>query len=116
MAMNIIRQSKENMKATEIYKLSKDPKIQKMSENIGRTVNVDSWIIYSELNAKGEEVVVLSIKDQDGTVLATNSKVFREQFEDIAEICGGDVDMIEIISGLSKNNREYVTCSYVGNK
>lgn len=116
MAMNIIRQSKENMKATEIYKLSKDPKIQKMSDNIGRTINVDSWIIYSEVNQSGQEVVVLSIKDQDGTVLATNSKTFQGQFEGIVEICGGDVDMIEVISGLSKNNREYVTCSYVGNK
>lgn len=115
MDINIIEKSKE-MKATEIYKLSKDPKIEKMSDNVGRTIEVDSWMIYSEKNAKGEEVTVLSIKDKDGTVLATNSNTFMEQFNDIKEICGGDVDMIEIISGISKNNREYLTCSYVGNK
>lgn len=115
MAMNIIEKSKE-MKATEIYKLSKDPKIEKMSANIGRTIDIDSWMIYTEQNARGEEVTVLSIKDKDGSVFATNSKVFLEQFEDIKEICAGDVDMIEIISGMSKNNREYITCSYVGNK
>ena len=114
--MNIIEKSCE-MKKSEIFRMTKDASIKKVSENIGLNVEVDKWLVYSENNSKGEEVTVLSIMGKDGEVYATNSPTFRNQFYDIVEMLGEEmIDRIEIVSGTSKNGRDFVTCSYTGDK
>lgn len=114
--MRIIEKSRE-MKKSEIFKMTKDPAIQKMSDNVGLKIEVESWLIYSDLNSKGEEQTILSIADKEGNIYATNSATFREQFFDICDMLEGEpVDVVEVVSGVSKNGREYITCSYCGDK
>ena len=114
--MNIIAKSRE-MKKSEIFKMTKNPAIQKMSDNVGLKIEVDSWLVYSDLNSKNEEQTILSIADNEGNIYATNSATFRQQFFDIVDMLEGEmVDVIEVVSGVSKNGRDYITCSYCGDK
>lgn len=114
--MKIIKQSRDNMKKSEIFKMTQDANIQKMSDNVGLRLDITDWVFYSDTNSKGEEHTILSIACESG-VYATNSATFKEQFEKIVEMLEGEaVDAIEVVGGVSKNGRDYITCSYVGEK
>ena len=114
--MKLIKTSRDKMKKSEVFKMSKDANIQKMSDNVGLRLDITDWILYSDTNSNGEEHIILSIACESG-VYATNSATFKEQFEKILEMLEGEaVDAIEVVGGVSKNGREYITCSYVGEK
>lgn len=115
--MKILKQSTDEMRKSEIFGMTKDAKMHKMSEHVGLRIEIDKWLHYEDENAKGDKVEILSIKADDGEVYATNSATFKQQFFEILDMLEGEpVDAIEVVSGVSKNGREYITCSYVGDK
>ena len=55
----------------------------------------------------------VSLQVTDGEIFGTVSSVFIREFVDAAEYFNGDVGSIRIITGETKNGREFVTCELV---
>lgn len=110
--ITIKRISKELTKK-EVYQMTMSPKIQKISDNKGVVIDVAAYCFYSDEKADGKTVDILSVMDADGSIYATNSPTFRDDFERICAIMDGEDFSIEVISGTSKAGREFVTCALV---
>lgn len=113
--MKILQHYPEELTKKHIYALTMSPKIGRMKDAKGSQLDVAAWCIYEDADKDGEVRQVLSIATPEDEVLATNSMTFMTDFLSMVELFGpGGVDRIEIISGMSKNGREYITCSYAG--
>lgn len=116
--MITINNTSRELNKKEIYKMTLAPSIQKLSLAKGSIIAVDCFCTYSDekLDSKTGEmktVEILSIMDKDGTVYATNSASFNKDFSNICDIMEGEPFEIEVISGISKAGREYITCTLV---
>ena len=116
--MITINNTSRELTKKETYKMTLAPAIQKLSLAKGSIIAVDAYCSYSDekIDTKTGELVtvnILSIMDKDGTVYATNSASFQKDFRNICDIMDGDEFEIEVISGISKNGREYITCTLV---
>lgn len=113
--MQILKAYPEQLTKKHIYALTMSPKIGRMKDAKGSKVDVAAWCIYEDADKDGETRQVLSIATPEDEVLATNSTTFMADFLSMVDLFGpGGVDRIEIISGMSKNGREYITCAYAG--
>ena len=106
--MNVIK-STDGLTKRNIYDLTRSPEIKKMSENKGTIIDVDSYCLYQDVNGKGDEVTILSIGAKDGTVYATNSQTAIKEFEYILDLMDGEPFAVRVMTGTSKNGREYIT-------
>lgn len=112
--MNIINQSRELTKQ-ETYFLTKAQNILKMSALKGQTVDISMWVIYEDVNQKGEPQTVFSLMTPEHEVYATNSPSFVRCFTDILECFDPEeINRIQVISGTSNAGREFLTCVYAG--
>lgn len=111
--MTTINRSSKELTKKEIYQMTMSPKIQKISDNKGVVIDVAAYCFYSDVKNDGKTVDILSVMDADGSIYATNSPTFRDDFEKICEIMDGEDFSIEVISGTSKAGREFVTCALV---
>lgn len=110
--MEIITANKELTKQ-EIYFLTKAQDVMKMKDAVDSVVELSAWVIYTDLNADGEEVELFSMRTVDGETYATNSATFIRAFRDILDVFSPEeVTKLKIMSGTSKNNRQFVTCAY----
>ena len=103
----------EGLTAKEKYALSYNQGIEKMSDHVGETIDVDKFIMYQDEQENGT-VTVLSILTEDGTILATNSQTFIRDFTRIAEMFtedGEEIPRLLIYGGTSKNDRQFIACS-----
>lgn len=71
---------------------------------------VRAWLVYTDVNSKGEDVEILSVLTESGLVLAAQSKTFKESFFDIVDIVGDRPFSIRVLSGTSKSGRRYMDC------
>lgn len=113
--MTIVRNYPETLSAAERYHLSMSPAVQKMKEAVGNTINISAWALYKDVNKDNKEQTILSILSENGEVFATNSPTFINDFIKMWELfsdSGETVNEIAVISGKSKNDREYITCVY----
>lgn len=116
--MITIKNTSRELNKKEIYKMTLSPAIKKLSLAKGSIIAVECYCRYSDekLDAKTGEmktVDILSIMDKDGTVYATNSASLQKDFSNICDIMDGEDFEIEVISGVSKSDREYITCTLV---
>lgn len=110
---NLLKHYPEELRNKEIYKLTMDTKAQKMSDAAGMVLTIQAWAIYEDADTKtGEMREVLSILTPDGDVYSTISPTFKKDFLKMAEVFGEELKKIEVVTGVSKNNRTYVTCAY----
>ena len=110
--MEIITKNKELTKQ-EIYFLTKAQDVMKMKDAVDSVVELSAWVIYTDANADGEEVELFSMRTVDGETYATNSATFIKAFRDILDVfTPEEVTKLKIMSGTSKNNRQFVTCAY----
>lgn len=110
--MDIIKTNRD-MSGRELYHMTTSANIHKMQEAKGSVLVVEDWCRYDDVNSKGENQELLSIKTDDGTVFATNSKTFAEEFLKINDILGGNLkgEGIAVVTGVSKAGREFLTCA-----
>lgn len=102
----------EKLDKRSIYKMVKSAEVQKMIDAAGSELAVVAYVIYDDVDAKtGEVKEVVTIMTADGELFGTISQTFIREFKDIIDAFDGDVGNIKVITGTSKNNREYVTCS-----
>lgn len=110
--MELITTNKELTKQ-EIYFLTKAQDVMKMKDAVDSTVELAAWAIYTDTNADGQEVELFSMRTVDGETYATNSETFIRAFRDILDIFAPEeITKLKIMSGTSKNNRQFVTCAY----
>ena len=111
--MTITAKSGELSKQS-IYKMTKSPvtiSINKLSDS--EEIEIAEWLEYDDVNSKGDNVHIFAMLDTNGTAYACQSKTFIAQAKDIIDIFGLPV-RIKKLSGMTKSDREYVTCDYAG--
>lgn len=110
---NLIRNYPETLTNVQIYKLTMDSKGGKMSDAAGQILDIAAWALYEDADTKtGEMREVLSILTVQGDVVSTISATFKKDFLKMVDVFGEELKKIEVITGVSKNNRTYVTCAY----
>ena len=107
--MEIIEQSKQFNKQ-ELYKLTRGQSIN-MKDAIGTAFEPVGYIKYKEENSRGEMVEILAILSKEGSVYSTMSTTFKREFEYIWELMDDDPFTIAVIGGVTKSNRDYVSCT-----
>ena len=111
--MKILRtkQNKELDKKS-LYRLLHSPVTKKISEQRGQTLNITEFCFFhDEENDKD----ILSLLDKENNVYATDSSTFQKAFIEILDFFEEDeIIPVEVIGGVSKNGREFSTCSYAG--
>lgn len=113
--MEIIKKT-ENIKAGELYSMTKGPEVRKMQDAKGEVLDIMAYVIYKDDKDDGSEpVIVLSVKTTEGALYATNSKTFIRNFVDILAIydeCGeAQPILFKVGSARSNAGREYLTCT-----
>lgn len=107
--MEIIKASKDNYNKKELYKLTESQGISIKDVENGTSIEVENWLLYKDVNSKGEEHNILSIISA-GEKFSTISATFIDSFYRIVELMGSDPYSIIIKHGTSKGGRKYVTC------
>lgn len=110
--MQIIKTSKDYT-AAELYKMTRDAGIMKMSllEN-GTELPLDAFCLYEDINQKtGEVMEILSI-ETNGKHYATNSATFIREFKAIMDLFNDDCTgvVLRVVRGTSKAGRNFLTC------
>lgn len=106
--------SNKDLTKEEKYFLTKAQDVQKMTEAVDQTLDLKAWAIYTDHNSDGEEVELFAMLTEDGDKFATNSTTFIAAFREILDIFEPEeVKRLKVMSGVSKNNRTYITCAYV---
>ena len=105
-----------NLSPEELYFLTKSPAVQKMTSKKGAQIGVSKWCVYEETDANNVPMEIMAILTPDGEMFATNSPTFIRDFGEMVDFFHGygkDVHTVEVISGTSKNGREFITCTFV---
>jgi len=111
--MEIIKKT-EGLTSADLYALTKGNDVRKMADAKGEVLDVLKYVLYTDEDAKGNTMTVLAVETVDGAKYATNSKTFVRNFCDILAIFGAGNEepptRFLVGSGVSKGNREYLTC------
>lgn len=115
MITNLLIYGIEEGAKKEVYMMTKSPKIEKISDIPDNTVlKLKAVAFFTDINEDSEkESNITSVMTESGEVYATNSATFTRELKDILGIMGtSEINFsIEKLSGISKNGREFVTCS-----
>lgn len=96
-----------------MYGLTKTDSVCVKDVDDREALTVKAWVLYSDVNAKNEEHVVLSILTEEMGLISTISETFKREFLEVAELMGDDPYKIIVLHGKTKNDREFVTCRMV---
>lgn len=96
----------------DLYKMTKGDTIS-VRDAVGIEFKVSKFLIYDDVNAKGEPVNVLAIMAEDRSVYSTISEVFKQRFMDIVETFGDELPTVDILitEGTSRQGRQYASCT-----
>lgn len=105
------------------YKLTRSPEVVKLSTLAGQRIDVTHYCIYEDEkpDRKTGEIntaIITAFMTREGELFASNSATVREEWENILEIFGEDLDKeggyipVRIIEGMSKNQRKFLTLTY----
>lgn len=114
--MNIIAKSASVASAHDLYALTQAPDREKLTTVKGATLALASWVLYTDVNSKGDEVTLLAMTTDDGHAYCTNSATFCKDFGNAVEMYkqfGEEFTKIQVVTGTSKNGREYIACKVV---
>lgn len=101
--------------AKDLYKLTTSPDIHKLTEKSGEQLSIKCCVRYSDIIA-GEIREAVAIMDKDGVVYSSASPTFIRDFDRMIAIFSEFdevVHTIEVVSGTSRNGRNYLTCRYI---
>ena len=98
----------------EVYHLTKDPQIDKLSKHAGELLEITGIIVYEDQDADGEVRTVVSFELTEGAAIASNSATVMRSVHDILDIykaTGTDVpwplSIVVIQDKSSKSGRTY---------
>lgn len=109
--MEIIKTNIANLKEDKrtLYKLCKARGNNVKDLEANSEHPVDAYLLYTDVNSKGDEQTVLTIMSGD-LKMQTISKTFISSFLEVAELMGSDEYSIKIIKDITKAGREFVSC------
>jgi len=107
--MEIIRTNIDVSNKKAVYRLTKAASVRVQDLEQGLSLPVESYMLYTEENSKGEKQNVLTVVS-GGTKLSTISQTFIRSFFECVDLMGEDPFSIIITGGQSKNGRRYVDC------
>ena len=108
--MNIIKGSREFNKV-EIYKMTQDQGAVSVKDvPDGTTLQVSGYLLYEDVDHKGENHELLSVLGEDGTVWTCQSATFKRRFTQMADLFEDEPFSIKKMSGGTKANKDYVDC------
>ena len=108
----ILNQYPADLDKRTAYRLTR-AQTKKMIEAAGSVLNPTAWVLYEDINGKSGEIQNVLTLEADGEVFGTVSKVFIREFTDAAEYFGGTPGAIKVITGETKNGRDFVSCEVV---
>ena len=111
--MNILRNYPENINKRDMYKLTQNSNVQKLSAIAGSTITPEQWVLYEDEDLKTGEVRKVLVNNADGEKFATVSRTFIDSFEKAVDNLGDDPGEILIVSGTSKAGRDFINCEIV---
>lgn len=96
----------------DLYKMTK-AETTSVRDAVGVELKVSKYVIYDDVNSRGESVNVLSIMADDRSVYSTISETFKQRFMDIVETFGDELPETPILitEGTSRNGRQYASCT-----
>lgn len=113
--------SGETLSGVDKYRYSLGADNIKLKDVAGKKITVKNYATMLLKNFEEEsgevtdEKLLLAIEDTDGKVYVTNSAIAREAFANIIEFLADDSVTtgfeIKVITGKSKNDREFVTAT-----
>lgn len=110
--MEVIRKFPVDMDARTQYKLMKSPVVKKMMDAADSVLEVNAWLNYEDVDEKtGEIRTIVVIQTKDGEMFGTVSPTFIKEFNQIVDFFGEDVGLISVLTGTSKNGRQFITCT-----
>lgn len=115
--MNIINKSANVVSAFDLYKLVQSPERKKLTDIKGQTIELDKWVLYTEPDKDGKEMNLLALSTVGGTAYCTNSATFCRSFDSAVATFGQfgeEFHKIQVVTGTSKNGRDYIDCVVVG--
>lgn len=111
--------SGETLSGVDKYRYSQGADNIKLKDVAGKKITVKNYATMLQKNIEEEsgevtdEKLLLAIEDTDGKVYVTNSATAREAFVNIIEFLADDSVTtgfdIKVVTGKSKNDREFVT-------
>lgn len=114
--MNIIAKSASVTSAHDLYVLMQAPDREKLTAAKGAILTLESWVLYTDVSSKGDEVTLLAMTTDDGKAYCTNSSTFCKDFNNAVDMYkqfGEEFTKIQVVTGTSKNGREYIACKVV---
>lgn len=111
--MTIITASREFSKV-EVYKMTQDKGAVSVKDvPDGTILPVSGYLLYEDVDHKGENHELLSVLGEDGTVWTCQSATFKRSFTQIANLFEDEPFSIKKMSGVTKANKDYVDCCLV---
>lgn len=108
--MTIIKASREFNKV-EVYKMTQDQGAVSVKDvPDGTTLQVSGYLLYEDVDHKGENHELFSVLGEDGTVWTCQSATFKRSFMQMAELFEDEPFSIKKRSGVTKANKDYVDC------
>lgn len=108
--MTIIKASREFNKV-EVYKMTQDQGAVSVKDvPDGTTLQVSGYLLYEDVDYKGENHELFSVLGEDGTVWTCQSATFKRSFMQMAELFEDEPFSIKKRSGVTKSNKDYVDC------
>lgn len=108
--MTIIKASREFNKV-EVYKMTRDQGAVSVKDvPDGTTLQVSGYLLYEDVDYKGENHELFSVLGEDGTVWTCQSATFKRSFMQMAELFEDEPFSIKKRSGVTKANKDYVDC------
>lgn len=108
----ILAQHPHDMSKRDAYKITRG-EAKKIKDIAGSVITPEMFALYEDTDLKtGELKKVLTII-ADGEKFGTISPTFIREFMDAAEEFDGDIGPIKIVTGETKNGREYVTLELI---
>lgn len=108
--MTIVKASREFNKV-EVYKMTQDQGAVSVKDvPDGTTLQVSGYLLYEDVDYKGESHELLSVLGEDGAVWTCRSATFKRSFTQMADLFENEPFSIEKRSGVTKANKDYVDC------
>lgn len=115
--MTIIKQAPATIDRETDYALTISTASRPLRDCVGQEVPVKAIAILEDIDGTtGEPVTFARIMDDDGNVYGTQSKSFIKALTaawDYAERWKIGISAIKVLTGHSKNGRDYLTCNPV---
>lgn len=102
----------ENIDMETLYNMFESEDRRPMRDLHDTVIPVKYFAIYTDENAKGEDVKLLAIMADDCEVAVTNSASAIRAMERLVKLCemaNRDEIAVEVVKCKSRNNREFIT-------